>query len=167
MSENAAEATTETTEAPESEAPAQDKDWKAEAEKIKAEARKWETRAKENSKAAERLAELEDAQKSAEQKAAERLAAAEAKAAELEGRALRLEVAAEKGVPADLLTGATREDLEAAADKLIAFRGEQKPAPISASLSKVGSGEARKPEPATPGIGRMRAAYAEAEKTRS
>ena len=124
MSENAPETPAES----KSEAPAQEKDWKTEAEKIKAEARKWEARAKENSKAAERLAEIEEASKTAEQKAAERLQAAEKRAAELEAKALRAEVAAEKGVPAALLTGSTREDLEASADALIAFRGEQKPA---------------------------------------
>jgi hypothetical protein len=124
MSENAAEPI----EAVTSEAPAQEKDWKAEAEKIKAEARKWESRAKENSTAAARLAEIEEASKTAEQKAAERLAAAEKKAADLEDKALRAEVAAEKGVPAKFLIGSTREEMEAAADALIAFRGEQKPA---------------------------------------
>lgn len=122
MSENAAEATAaEAIEAPEPEAPpAQETDWKAEA-------RKWEARSKENAKAAERLAELEDANKTAEQKAAERLAAAEARAAELEAKATRAEVAAEKGVPAALLTGSTREELEASAAALIAFKGEQRP----------------------------------------
>ena len=123
MSENAPETTpTEAPEAPKPEAPAQDAtDWKAEA-------RKWEARAKENSKAADRLAEIEEANKSAEQKAAERLAAAEARAAELETKAVRAEVAAEKGVPVALLNGTSREDLEAAADALLAFRGEAKPA---------------------------------------
>ena len=127
MSDNAPDTPAVETPA-ESGAPAQEKDWKAEAEKIKAEARKWEARAKENSKAADRLAEIEEASKTADQRAADRLAAAEKRAAELEAKALRAEVAAEKGVPVALLNGATREDLEAAADALIAFRGEQKPA---------------------------------------
>ena len=47
------------------------------------------------------------------------------KAAELESRALRSEVAADKGVPSSLLTGSTREELEASADALIEFRGER------------------------------------------
>lgn len=38
---------------------------------------------------------------------------------------IRAEVAASKGVPAELLSGSTQADLEAAADALIAFRGEQ------------------------------------------
>ena len=106
------------------EIPAQETDWKAEA-------RKWESRAKENSseakanaEAAKRLALLEEANKTEAEKNAERLAAAEKRAAELETKALRAEVANAKGVPAALLTGSTQEELEAAADALIAFRGE-------------------------------------------
>lgn len=105
----------------------QETDWKAEA-------RKWESRAKENlaaakanDAAARRLAEIEEAQKTEADKAAERLAAAEKRAAELELRSIRAEVAAAKGVPANLLSGSTQEELEAAADALIAFRGEQEP----------------------------------------
>lgn len=89
-------------------------------------------------KAAARLKELESANKTEAEKTAERLAAAEKRAADLEVKALRAEVAAAKGVPAALLTGSTEEELEAAADALIAFRGEQKPAgPSSTSLGRV------------------------------
>jgi len=120
MSENAAEQpAAEAQAAPEAEAtaaPAQETDWKAEA-------RKWEVRAKENKSAAEKLAEIEEASKSAEQKAAERLAAAESKAAELELKADRAEVAAEKGVPVSLISGSNRAEMEASADALIAFKG--------------------------------------------
>lgn len=98
----------------------------------KAEARKWESRAKENLRnaranegAAQRLAELEESQKTEAQKTADRLAAAEKRAAELESKAVRAEVAADKGVPVALLSGSTREELEASADALIAFKGEQ------------------------------------------
>jgi hypothetical protein len=117
MSESTAEATTET--AALVEAPAQETDWKAEA-------RKWEDRAKANKSAAEKLAELEEANKTAEQKAAERLEAAERRAAELEAKAAKAEVAAAAGVPADLLEGpasSSAEDLQAYAEKLIAFKG--------------------------------------------
>jgi len=87
---------------------------------------------------AAKYAELEEANKTEAQKTADRLAAAEKRATELEAKALRAEVAAAKGVPAALLTGSTAEELEAAADALIAFRGEQKPAgPSSSSLSRV------------------------------
>ena len=105
----------------------------------KAEARKWESRAKDNlasakanEDAARRLAEIEEAQKTEAQKAQERLDAAEKRAAELELRSIRAEVAAEKGVPASLLSGSTQAELEASADELIKFRGEQKPSASSA-----------------------------------
>ena len=101
---------------PKPEAPAQEPtDWKVEA-------RKWEQRAKENSKAAERLAEIEEASKTAEQKAAERLAALEKENAGLKASQLRADVAGEKGLPAKLakfLQGSTREELEASAAELL------------------------------------------------
>jgi len=110
---------------------AQETDWKAEA-------RKWESRAKENHSkarahedAARRLAEIEESQKTEAQKAQERLEAAEKRAAELELRSIRAEVAAEKGVPIGLLTGGTKEEVEAAADALLAFRGEQQAAQVA------------------------------------
>lgn len=109
--------------------------------------------------AADRLAEIEAANKSETEKTAERLAAAEKRAAELEAQALRAEVANEKGVPAKLLAGATREELEAAADELIAFRGELKPpAPKSPALGRVNQVDSA-PLPTTPGLGTLRAAY--------
>lgn len=74
---------------------------------------------------ASKLAEFEEAQKTEAQKAQERLEAAEKRAAELESKATRAEVAAAKGVPAALLSGSTQEELEASADALIAFKGEQ------------------------------------------
>jgi hypothetical protein len=131
MSENAAEtAPAEKPAESKTDAPAQETDWKAMA-------RKWEAQAKANKDAADELAKIKDSQKSAEQKTADRIAALEAKAAEAESKAIRAEVAAEKGVPVALLTGSTREDLEAAADALIAFRGEQKPAgPSSPAISR-------------------------------
>ena len=85
---------------------------------------------------AEKYAEWENAQKTEAQKAQERLEAAEKRAAELELKATRAEVAAAKGVPASLLTGSTQEELEAAADALIAFRGEQKSAPASSAIGR-------------------------------
>ena len=119
-------------ETPQGEAPVegeqkQEIDWKAES-------RKWESRAKENlaaakanEGAAKRLAEIEEAQKTEAQKAQERLEAAERRAAELELKATRAEVAAAKGIPTELLTGSTREEIEASADALIAFKGETQP----------------------------------------
>lgn len=116
---------------------AQEPDWKALA-------RKWEGRAKENlvaakanEDAAKRLAEIEESQKTEAEKAAERLAAAERRAVELEQKANRAEVAAAKGVPAELLTGSTVEELEASADALIKFKE------ASASRSHIAPHEGR------------------------
>jgi len=86
---------------------------------------------------AAKLAEIEESNKTEAQKLAERAEAAERRAAEYESKALRAEVAAAKGVPVNLLTGSTQEELEAAADALIAFRGEQKAGPTSGSLGRV------------------------------
>lgn len=116
--------------APTPEAPAAETDWKAEA-------RKWEQRAKENlgtakanEAAAKRLAELEEAQKTDAEKAQERLNAAEKRASELELKATRAEVAAAKGVPASLLSGSTQDEFEAAADALLAFKGDPAKGPV-------------------------------------
>lgn len=74
---------------------------------------------------ATKYAEWEESQKTESQKAIDRAEAAEKRAAELEARTTRAEVAAAKGVPVELLTGSTTEELEAAADALIKFKGEQ------------------------------------------
>lgn len=110
-------------------------------------------------KAANRLKEIEEANKSESEKAQARAEAAEKRAADLELQVLRADVASEKGVPAKLLAGSTREELEAAADELIAFRGEQKPpVPKSSAFGRVNqSGGA--PVPTSPGMGTLRAAY--------
>ena len=71
---------------------------------------------------AARLDDLEAQNKTEAERAAERLAAAEKRAAELEAKANRAEVAASKGIPAELLTGSTVEELEASADALIKFK---------------------------------------------
>ncbi len=88
----------------------------------KQKAREQEKRAKENAAAASRLAEYEDRDKTEAQRLAERAEAAEKRAAEVEGRALRLEIAAEKGLTpaqAKRLVGSTREELESDADDLL------------------------------------------------
>jgi len=74
---------------------------------------------------ADKLAQFEESQKTEAQKSQERLEAAEKRVAEFESKAVRAEVAAAKGVPVALLSGSTQEELEASADALIAFKGEQ------------------------------------------
>lgn len=70
-----------------------------------------------------KLKEFEDRDKSEAQKLAERADAAEKRALEFETSALRLEVAAEKGLTpaqAKRLVGSTRDELETDADELLA-----------------------------------------------
>lgn len=71
-----------------------------------------------------RVEQIEDAEKTEMQRLTDRLAKMEAEKKDAERRALVLEVAQTKGVPADLvefLVGDTRDELEAKADKLSAL----------------------------------------------
>jgi hypothetical protein len=110
--------------------PSGEPDWKAEAEKWKKFARQHEATAKSNADAAKRLADMEEANKTEAQKLADKATAAEKKASEAELKALRLEVAGEKGLTpaqAKRLIGANRDELEADADELIkTFKSEDK-----------------------------------------
>lgn len=134
--------------------PAQETDWKAES-------RKWESRAKDNATAAQRLAEIEEANRTETEKAQARAEVAEKRAIELEQKATRAEVAAAKGIPMDLLSGSTKEELEASADALIAFKGEPAKGPVIP-----GQGQEPtlvRPDPG-PGVPRLAAAFDEAIK---
>lgn len=128
---------TEPTE-PTPETPEKEVDWKAEAEKWKALSRKNEDNAKANAEKASRLDEIEEASKSELEKAQARAEAAEMAAQEATQKALRAEIASAKGVPAHLLTGATKEELEAAADALLEFRGQKPTATSSEPQGKRG-----------------------------
>lgn len=81
---------------------------------------------------ADKLAEIEEANKTEEQKQAERVAELEKKLSDYETReqlnAWKGEVATEKGVPAHLLRGSTREELAEHADEIKALLDE-KPQP--------------------------------------
>ena len=108
------------------------KNWQAEADKWKTLARKHETTAKANAEAAERLAKLEESQKTESEKLAERIAAAEKQASEAALERLRYEVALEKGltkVQARRLIGTNAEELAADADELLASfnKGPERP----------------------------------------
>lgn len=85
--------------------------------KLRQEAAKYRTEARENSQAAARLAEIEEASKTAEQKAAERLAELEAENARFKAAAQvaawKTEVAKAAGVPIEALAGDTLEAIEA------------------------------------------------------
>ncbi|WNN93655.1 scaffolding protein [Arthrobacter phage CallinAllBarbz] len=53
-------------------------------------------------------------------------ATADAEVARLNAEVLKLSIASEKGVPAKLLNGSTKEELEAAAEALLEFKGAGK-----------------------------------------
>lgn len=108
----------------------------------------WKQRAKDAERAAReaqsRVQQFEDANKSELEKLTGKLTKAEQRAVDAESRLLRFEVAAEKQIPADavdLLTGSTREELEAKAEKLLAL--VQKP-----EATPDFDGGAREPAPA-------------------
>lgn len=90
----------------------------------KTKARENEKRAKANADAAQRLAQLEESQKTNEQRLTERAETAERRIPELEGENRRLRVAIAKGLPADLidrLRGDSEEEIAADADALLAL----------------------------------------------
>jgi len=101
--------------------------------KLRKEAAKYRNEAKANAEAAKRLAEYEDAQKSAEERAAEREAAAEKRIAEAEARAARRDIAIEHRLsPEDaaLLDDLTDEDaMQRLAARLAANGGPRSPRP--------------------------------------
>ena len=100
-----------------------EKDYKSLYEAEKSHKRNWEKKAKANNDAAKKLQDIEDANKTETQKLQDKAAEADKRAAEAETRALRLEVASEKGLTAKQaarLVGATKEELEADADELLA-----------------------------------------------
>ena len=88
----------------------------------KAEARKWEARAKENKSKADKLDEIEEASKTALEKATERAQKAENQVKAYKQEAQRKqwleEVSSETGLPASVLRGSTREEIEAHAQIL-------------------------------------------------
>lgn len=124
MSDNPTEetATEEPTPTPE---PAQEPDWKAEA-------RKWEKRAKENTDAAARLAELEDAQKSEHQKLQEQLDQERLQGRQAAVEAARYRAAMKHGLAEeDLdLLGDDPEQIEARAERFAARLAAAAPEPV-------------------------------------
>jgi len=105
---------------PEPVEPHEDKtDWKAEA-------RKWESRSKENSTAAQRLAEIDEANKTEAQKLEGRATKAEAERDAERAELAKYRVATKHGISEkelSLLTGKTEEDLDAQALAILGIRG--------------------------------------------
>jgi len=126
----------------------------AEAEKWKSLSRKNEERATANADKARQLDELEAANQTEQEKLLARAEAAEAKLAEIDAKStaatLREEIAKEKGfedrkIPATALRGATREELEAHADEILALLPAPAEAPGAegqgATGTRIGDGE--------------------------
>jgi hypothetical protein len=127
---------TETVEAVEQpQGDATETDWKAEA-------RKWENRAKSakaDSEAAQKWREYEKSLKPEQERLADELAQAKSEAIEASTKLMKYEIANQKGIPGDaidLLTGQTREDLEASADKLLSLIANQSNKPTKADVNQ-------------------------------
>lgn len=105
---------------PEPVTPPEDKtDWKTEA-------RKWEARSKENSAAAQRVAELDEASKTEAQKLESRAAKAEAERDTNASELAKYRTASKHGITEKeltLLTGKTEADLETQALAILGIRG--------------------------------------------
>lgn len=120
----------------------------------KAEARKWEKRAKDangDRELAQKWREYEASLKPAQERLAEELAAAKTEAEAARISLLRYEIAAEKNIPAEairLLNGSSREELEEAADALVALIAAQ-------SKPKTPAPDASQGRPATEKIGQL------------
>lgn len=121
-----------------------DTDWKAEARKWESRAKQSHAAAKANEDAAKRLADLEDSQKTEAQKLQEERDKAQKDLADERTARIRAEVANSKGIPAKLLSGTTQEELEAQADELIRWRGEQATVDVAQEYSIPAAG--RRPE---------------------
>ena len=111
---------------------------------------------KEAEQARLKVKEYEDRDKTEQEKVAEKAAEAEKRAAEAEAKALRYEVATEKGVPKramKFLTGTTQEELEEQADEILALIGDadggEKPSRRPKERLKSGAASDSEPEPDT------------------
>ena len=93
--------------------------------KLRSEARNLRARLKEAEEKARRFDEIEESNKTEAQKQAEQLAKLQQENERLQSQMLKAQVAADKGVPAELLSGTTEDELVASADRLLAFRGQQ------------------------------------------
>lgn len=90
----------------------------------------------------ERLAEIESGHATKLAEARSRADAAESRITELEAAAVRHDIATTAGVPAELLHGTTREELEQSASALVAFRAASRvePDPNQGRTSHSGPG---------------------------
>jgi hypothetical protein len=125
----------------------------AERDKWKHFAREHESKAKANEGAAQKLAEIEEANKTEAQKLADAATAATQRAAAAETALARLKVASAKGLPselADRLQGANEQEMAEDADRLLAvMKPTTPPPPGSADGGPQGTGDPSKPKQLT------------------
>ena len=145
--ESTGEAQGTSTEATEFKAPASQEELNAIVEKRLARERAKYSNFDEIKAMAEKFDEVEESKKSDLDKLTGKLTKAEERALKAERALLVSEVAREKGVPVALLTGSTKEELEAAADALIAFRGDKPEEEPPAGPTSTALGDAGKPLP--------------------
>lgn len=93
-------------------------DYRALYEQARARSREWERRAKANKSAADELARAQEAGKTAEERIAELTRRLDEKERAEERAKVAARVAAEKGVPADLLVGDTEAEMAEWADRM-------------------------------------------------
>jgi hypothetical protein len=105
-----------------------EKDWKAEAEKWRALARKHEGNAKTNASAAQELATIKDAQKTAEQRLNDQLAAAQVQLAEYRTRETRTNAALAAGLPPEMAEYITEAEPDSALEQAKRLAEHLKPA---------------------------------------
>lgn len=106
--------------------------------KLRKENAKYRTEAKANAEAAAKLREIEESGKTEAQKLAEELEQLRGENTTLKLATTKAQIAASKGVPAELLSGSTEEELEASAEALLAFKGKE-------SAPDYGAGKRGKP----------------------
>ena len=102
----------------------QDIDYKAKYEEAIAHSREWEKRAKANKTAADELEQMSDAEKAAAKTAKLQKELEELKA-EKQSNAWRSQVASETGLPANLITGSTLEEMQANAKSISEYVAAQ------------------------------------------
>lgn len=112
--------------------------------------------------AQKKLQEIEDKDKTDQQRADDELARTRRELADLTVAKIRAEVAATKGVPAALLTGSTQAEIEKSAEALVQFKGAT-PEPQKYIIpDEQGVPALGKQANISPGMGSLRAAYAQA-----
>jgi len=125
-------------------------DLKAEVEKWKTFSRKNESLAKKNSAAAEKLAEIEQAEMSESERLAAKVEALESELRASELTVLRSSVAAEKGLEpalAEVLQGDTAEELAESADNILAAISRKYAPKAALSSQETGAGVKGQAEP--------------------